>query len=204
MRAIKLSPRNTLILVAVGIVAGLAILAAVLVVPQFKKLSSLDAAIAAADTQVEQAQTLLAARQEAKTNAAMTDAALLELAAGMPETPDQPSLIIELQDYAYDSNVELRTVTPGALTGNGVWITMPMQLMVWGDWADCVDFVQRLQRLTRQVRIIRVDSSLTDVEGAVQEHGQYTNSLTLDINTYIIPSADESGTAAPVAPAPAP
>ncbi len=111
----KLSPRYTLILVSLGILLVVIVAAVVLVVPQFTKLSELDANIGSADEQIAQSQNLLRERQQAKDNAAFTDAALLELAAAVPETPDLPSLIIELQDIAYESNVQIRVIEPADL-----------------------------------------------------------------------------------------
>lgn len=203
----KLSPRIALIATAVALLLGIIVLAVVLVVPQFGRLGELESQIQSADDSVDQAQALLAVRQEAKTNAAATDAGLIELSAAVPETPDLPSFIIEMQDVAYDSNVVLRSIQPEEIVPNTGFVTVPVRVTVWGAWADCVDFVQRTQKLTRQVRVYEVNVGVVDQsdrELAVAELPPYSTEVQVLYYTYVIPPASETtGTAAPAAPAPA-
>lgn len=201
----KLAPRYTLILVAIGILLVVVVAAVVLVVPQFTKLSELDANIGSADEQISQSQNLLRARQQAKDDAAFTDAALLELAAAVPETPDLPSLIIELQDVAYDNNVQLRTIEPAELAQGEGYVTMPLTVQVWGGFADSVDFVQSLSDLTRQLRLVDVKMTVLDESDsmeAVETLGSYSVETEILVESYVIPSAQESSATVP-APAPA-
>jgi len=202
----KLSPRYTLILVSLGILLVVIVAVAVLVVPQFTKLSELDANIGSADEQIAQSQNLLRERQQAKDNAAFTDAALLELAAAVPETPDLPSLIIELQDIAYESNVQIRVIEPADLEQGEGFVTMPLTVQVWGAFADAVDFTQRLSELTRQLRLVDVKTTLLDESEtleAVEPLSPYSVETEILAESYVIPSAQESSATAP-APAPAP
>lgn len=200
----KLSPRYTLILVAVGVLLVVVVAAVVLVVPQFSKLADVEAQYDAVDDQVSQAESMLQARQAAKDNAAFTDAELLELAAAVPEQPDLPSLIIELQDVAYENNVQIRSVEPGDLVaGEGVAI-MPLSLTVWGAWADTVDFTQSLRRMTRQVRTAEVAAAVLgegDTDEALEALDPYALETVIQLETYVVPTSTESTTAAP-APAP--
>jgi type IV pilus assembly protein PilO len=201
----RLSPRLALILTAVAVFVAVVVLAAVLVVPQFGKLGDLEQQIDSADDAVSQAENLLKARQQAKDDAAFTDAALLELAAAVPENPDLPSLIIELQDVAYQSNVQLRGIEPGEMVQNAGYVTMPVSVTVWGDWADTVDFVQRTQKLTRQVRMFEVASQVLDEgdnEEAVEDLEPYSVETQLIVETYVIPAtSDATATVPPAAPA---
>lgn len=200
----KLSPRYTLILTAVAILAGVIVLAVVLVVPQIGRMADLQTQVDDAGSQVAQAESLLAARQEAKEQAAYTDAALLELAAAVPENPDLPSLIIELQDLAYASNVQIRSISPGELIQGDGFVAMPLEVEVWGDWADSVDFVQRIEQLTRQARIVQSETVVleeSDLEEAVDELEDYSVSTTLLIETYVIPASGEQTGTVPPAPA---
>jgi Tfp pilus assembly protein PilO len=193
----KLSPRYTLILTAVGVFLSVVVLAVVLVVPQFGKLADLKMQIGTADDQVQQAESLVQARQEAKSNAAFTDAALLELAAAVPENPDLPSLIIELQDVAYQSNVQLRRIVPGDMVQSTGYVIMPVEIEVWGEWTDSVDFVQQVGRLSRQVRIVQTTTAVLDegdLEEALDEIEDYGVSTVLQLETYVIPAAADSQT----------
>jgi len=203
----RLSPRLTLILVIVGVVLVVVVAAVVLVFPQISRMTNVEGQMSSLDDQVTQAENLLAARQEAKDRAAFTDAALLELAAAVPENPDLPSLIIELQDRAYESNVQLRVIEPSDLVQESSWVSMPITVTCWGSWADTVDFVQQVRKMERQVRIVETSSDLLDEEesanDAVEPLDEYSVETQLIIETYLIPSSESSSTVpAPAEPTP--
>ena len=65
-----------------------------------------------AEQEVDEANALLLQRQDMKDRAAQTDAAYLRLANSVPETPELPSLIIELQDVALQSGVNFEGLRP--------------------------------------------------------------------------------------------
>jgi Tfp pilus assembly protein PilO len=203
----RLSPRLTLILVIVGVVLVVVVAAVVLVFPQISRMTNVEGQMSSLDDQVTQAENLLAARQEAKDRAAFTDAALLELAAAVPENPDLPSLIIELQDRAYESNVQLRVIEPSDLVQESSWVSMPITVTCWGSWADTVDFVQQVRKMERQVRIVETGSDLLDedesADEAVEPLDEYSVETQLLIETYLIPSSESSSTVpAPAEPTP--
>lgn len=200
----KLSPRYTLILTAVGILLAVVILAVVLVLPQFGRLAEVETQISTSQQQADEAQALLEQRQAAKRDAAATDAQLLELAAALPENPDLPSLIIELQDVAYECNVQLRLVEPQPMTSGDGFVSVPLGLRIWGNWADSVEFIQRLQKLTRQVRVVDMTTDVLgegDLIVGVEQLDPYSVESQIVLETYVIPSANATGTAVPPAPA---
>jgi len=196
----KLSPRNTLIIVVVLAAVVVVALAALLVFPQFSRLAGLDADVQQEGQNADAAQALLAQRQEAKSNAAVTDTELLQLTAGVPETPDLPSLIIELQDLAYESNVILAGVDPeDQLEARTGYVAMPITVTVWGDWADNVDFIQQLERISRQVRVVSVETeglSTDDIESQPDVLEQYAVGSEILMETYMIPPTGSAGTTA--------
>ncbi len=194
----KLSPRNTLIAVAVGIVLIVAILTAVFVLPQFGRLGDLSTQIDAANAESSAAQMLLEQRREVKNRAAATNNTLLTLANAIPENPELPSLIIELQDGAYASGVSLRGVTPQvpAVVDAETFVTVPLSLEVWGTWSDTVDFLQRLRKLGRQVRIATFESFVIEESAAsdarIKTPPYYQVRTVVSLETYVIPPASDS------------
>lgn len=202
----KLSPRNQLILVAAAVVVIFVVLVVLVVMPQFRRLSDMEARINEADARADQAQALLARRQEAKANAAGTDASLLELAAAVPENPDLPSLLIELQDLAYDYNVVLFSVRPEELDQPGTgYLSLPIEIVVRGAWADTVEFTQALMTLSRQLRVVSSSSEVLDegdLDKGVVTLDPYSVSSVVKVETYLIPAASTTTTVpgAPVAP----
>lgn len=208
----NLAPRDRLIAFSAAAVLIVIVLIVVLVVPQFGKLGDLSAQIATAEQESDAARTLLDQRRQVKDNAAITDQTLIQLANAVPENPELPSLIIEIQDTAYASGVLVRSVTPNPPVQSSptAAIQMPMELQVAGTWADTVDFLQQLQKLTRQVRIVDFTSevmNLTDASSLeLKTPPYYPVGTTIRLETYVIPAASATGssTAAPAAPAPAP
>ena len=197
----KLSPRNRLILtIALVVVVALA-LAGFLIYPQFGKLSDLDAQIAQAQSQIDQAKTLLEQRQAVKGKAAVTDAKLLRLSNEFPESPELASLIIELQDTANEAGVDFITLTPDAPVQNTGYSSIKLKMEVRGGWADTIDFMHSVSELTRQVRIIGYTAAPAPVTTETESDTGQEVALQMDLEVYTLATAQ---TASGVAPPPAP
>jgi Tfp pilus assembly protein PilO len=185
----KLSYRNKLIL-AGAVAVLLAVLVLVLfVLPQFQRLRTYDDQIAEADAQISQAQSLLAQRQEVKARSAETEAKRIRLANQMPETPELPSLIIELQDTVNEAGLEFASLTPTepSVTEAG-YSEITMAMLVRGTWQDTVDLMQRLPKLTRQVRIVGFNTAVQQSD--TEENDDDTNVVEtgMTIRVYTMPA----------------
>ncbi len=210
----NLSPRNKLMVVVALAVLLVAALVAGLVVPAAGRIGTLRDQIETAKADAEAARTLVERRREIRDRAAATDARALQLAVAVPENPDLPSLIIDLQDLASDSGVFLRSLQPGQIISSEAspHVAMPISLQVEGTWADVVDFLQQLRRLPRQLRITDVAAGVLPESSAEDDGGTGVGITTppyyqvrADINliAYFIPAGSlTSPTAPPPAPAP--
>jgi Tfp pilus assembly protein PilO len=203
----KIGAREQILLVAIGVVVILVAIGAFLVWPQFQKLGELDKQIATARTDVDLAKALLVQREQSKSRAADTDAKWMRLSNLVPEGPDLPSMIIELQDAAFASGVQLVGVTPSAptqTTGAAYW-SVPIQIQIIGTWSDSVDYLQRLLKLNRGLRIVEFVSGVTDNTQQVSKENaklpDYSVSTAIKIEVYMVPA---SAAATPTAPVPAP
>jgi type IV pilus assembly protein PilO len=168
----RLTPQVELLIgIAIIVVAGLAVVG-LLIVPQFGVLADQDAQLAKAQQDVTSAQATLAQRQSAKNQAAQTQAELMTLQNQVPDSPELPTLIIELQDVAADAGLSWVKVEPKEPTNMEGFSTVPIGLTLQGSWPDTVDYVRRLSRLDRQVRIVSVGiNPLSDPnqQGAAEE-----------------------------------
>lgn len=209
----NLSPRNKLILVGVGCLLGIGLLAGLLVVPSVQRLGSLDTEIQDAANESDAASLLLEQRRQVKDQATDTSTKLLQLSVAVPETPEMPSLIIDLQDTARESGVIIKAVTPSPpVATEGVpYMELPLQVEVHGTWADTVEFLHRMRRLTRQFRLVTVTSTLlaAPVETPGVDTGLtfppfYQVQTLISTNAYMIPASSLADTApaeaAPVEP----
>ncbi len=203
----KIAPRELFILTVVGSVLLIIVMIAALIYPSFTKLGDLDAQIAVAETEVSTAKSLLAQRQAIKDRSAQTDATWLTLANQVPDNPDLPALIIELQDAAFDSGVQLVAVTPTKPTDQGTYVKVPVQIEVLGTWADTVDYLQRIGKLSRAIRIYssttNVTSDATQLNRSNSSLSAYAGDSVLALEAYMIPASTGATPTAPAVPAPA-
>ncbi|MBS3957645.1 MAG: type 4a pilus biogenesis protein PilO [Clostridiales bacterium] len=151
----KLSYRYQLI-IAIAVITIIAVLVtALFIVPQFGVVDELSTQISDSDAGVSQAQALLEQRQSIKARSAETEAMRLRLANQIPETPELPALIVELQDTVNASGLEFASIAPNVpAQAEGVpYSTISIDVVVRGTWQDTVDLLRRLRTLTRQVRV---------------------------------------------------
>ncbi len=198
----KLSYNNQLILVGVMLLVLAGVVVGLLIVPQIRAIAEVDERLAEADVQISQAQALLAQRQSIKARAAETEAKRMRLANQMPEAPELPSLIVELQDNVNAAGLEFASITPAqpSLLEEG-YSEILITMLVRGTWADTVDLLQRLPRLTRQVRISTFNVSEYEPPAAEGETPSTENLVqtSMTIRVYTMPSTIEAP-AAPPAP----
>jgi Tfp pilus assembly protein PilO len=195
----KLSYRNKLMLAGAVAVLLAVLVLVLLVLPEFQQLRTYDDQIAAADQQISQAQALLAQRQEIKARSTETEAKRIRLANQMPETPELPSLIIELQDTVNEAGLEFASLTPSEPTQTeSGYSEITIAMLVRGTWQDTVDVLQRLPKLTRQVRIVGFSTAVQQVD---TDDDDPTNVVEtgMTIRVYTMPSEI---TPAEVPPAP--
>jgi Tfp pilus assembly protein PilO len=196
----KLSYRNKLILAGAVAVLLAVLVLVLLVLPQFQKLRTYEDQIAEADAQISQAQSLLAQRQEVKARSAETEAKRIRLANQMPETPELPSLIIELQDTVNEAGLEFASLTPTepSVTEAG-YSEITMAMLVRGTWQDTVDLMQRLPKLTRQVRIVGFNTAVQQSRDEDDDDDTNVVETGMTIRVYTMPS-EIAPPAAPPAP----
>lgn len=197
----RLSIRNQMF-IAIALIAALALAFVLLaIIPAFQRSADLDAQIETESMNLSTAEALLARRQSAKAQSASNEAELMRIANQVPESPQLPTVIIELQELANLADVTFFEISPqdivvpdvveGAPAAN--YSIIPISVMLHGDWLDHIDFFHRLSRMERGHRISEVTLNYipeTDEEPAYVECG-----FTLEV--YVMAAI----AAAPVPPA---
>ncbi|MGV8082443.1 MAG: type 4a pilus biogenesis protein PilO [Coriobacteriia bacterium] len=210
----KTTPKARVVLLIVGLAVLLVALGLLLILPKTGQLNDLASQEQAAEQQVALAKTKLAQRQAIKNRAADTNAKWMELASLVPSTSDMPSLIINLQDAAFSSGVQLIGVTPSSPasptvesnTGSATASTattgtpepgytiIPVQVEILGTWADTVNYIQRIQNFSRGLRVVEIVSSMTDNNAQTSKENEtlpdYFEMTTIKLEVYVI--ADSS------------
>lgn len=157
----KMTSMQKMIIVAALVVVVVAMVVAFVIMPQFSQLTALQEQKAAAEARSQQATAVLARLQGAKGRAAVTEAELLKVGTQMPDSPQLPSLIIEMQDIANASGVKVTSIAPGqpVAAASGKFTEISMSTQVTADWDDLLDYLKRLDRSTRLLRVVNLSIS---------------------------------------------
>jgi type IV pilus assembly protein PilO len=143
------SRRIKLALMGVGILAiGLAVFFLVLN-PMRGDISELQAQIEDEQTKIQSAKVELAAAEETRTEGRRNQARLMELAKMIPQDPEIPSLILQIQDLANKAGIEWIQVSfSDVRTAEGSTIgTIPISLQFTGTFYDVTDFIYRAEQM---------------------------------------------------------
>jgi Tfp pilus assembly protein PilO len=199
----KIGPREQLIGVILVLVVVFAAVVALLVWPQYQKQKSLDAQVTAAEQQLNASRTLLAQRQEIKNRIASTDAQWLGLASLVPENPDLPALIIELQDAAFASGVQIEAIVPAepVESADKSYVVVPLEISVVGTWGDTVDYMKSFTKLVRGIREAGFTAAVAPADTGDPVLPDYSVATAIQLQAYTIPASQ--GTTPTPAPAPA-
>lgn len=153
MKGLKLSPRDQLI-VGIAVIVLVAVLFSIfLVYPQIQKRQELKVRQAEVQKQVLSAEATLARLKEAKAQSVVNRAELMRIANQVPDDPEMPTLIVQVQDIANQAGVEFVSITPAEPKVEGSVKTIELGIALTGEFRDCVDFMTRLWALTREVRV---------------------------------------------------
>jgi Tfp pilus assembly protein PilO len=197
----KLTSMQKMTIAIVAIVA-LAVLAVVLlIVPRFAELAALDVEAQSAQQSLQQAQALLGQLEQAKARASETQAELLKLGTEVPDSPQLPTLIIEMQDISNASGITLSRIGPQlpvAAAGKG-FSEIVLDTTIQGTWADLLDYLRRLNKTTRLLRITDiaitpiVQTTSTSTTATVTQAEQQVTA-TVKMKAYVIGGQGASGT----------
>lgn len=154
----KMTSLQKMIAVAVLIVGLAAAVVAFVILPQFAQLADLQQQKTDAEARSAQAAMVLETLRGAKGRAAVTEAELLKIGTQMPDSPQLPALIMELQDIANTSGVKVSSLSPGQPTvaAGGQYTEISMSEAVTAEWDDLLDYLKRLDRSTRLLRVTSV------------------------------------------------
>ena len=146
---------------AIAVVAVLTLAAVFFgILPLLQETATLDAQIETEQSAVAAAQALVDRRQSAKAQSAANEVELMRISNQIPDSPQLPAVIIEVQDVANAAGVELPQlgvgdVVPAAALADGTipaYSELELTITVRGDWAEIIDFCRRLNALDRGVR----------------------------------------------------
>jgi len=192
----NLSARNKLY-IAIGLIAVIVIAVVfLLILPKFQEASDLGAQIDTENINLMSAQTLLARRQSAKAQSAANEAELMDIANAIPDSPQLPTVIIEVQNIANSNGVILQAIAPSDLEdgdvaqagGTPAYSVLPIDLVVWGQWRDIIDFLGDIDDLDRGVRVVSMTLTYVDDDPDTKKDDSYIEA-NIGIEVYAMAAA---------------
>ena len=190
------SPRTLSVLIAVGSLLVVAVGLYLFVLPQRHKAARLDKQ--AQQTQQAIVEARLAAQPEHVQPIHVAN--LFKLVKAMPDTPDMPGIVLQLNQTARDAGIEFDSITLGALAPGATQV--PIDLQFNGSFYDLEDFLFRLRNLV-SVRggALQATGRLFSVQSISFTQGDAgfpSITAKLSLTAYVYPSSAVAG-AAPTA-----
>jgi type IV pilus assembly protein PilO len=200
----KITSMQKMIAVVVVFVILAAVAFAIFVLPLFAQLDSLALLKAGAEQQRDQAKAQLARLEDAKARSAATEAELLKIGTQMPESPQLPTLIIELQDIANKAGVTVTSFAPSQPNpiSGGKFTEISLTTQLTAAWDDLLDYMRRVNKSTRLLRItnVTVNPAASTVTTATADKEIDLN-VSLTTKAYVIGANGQIAAAATATPA---
>lgn len=153
---LKLSPRDQIIVAVIVAILVMLAFGVFGLRPQLAQMSELRTQQQDEQKKKQDAEATLQRLQEAKKEAADTEAKLIDAKKRLPEDPQLASLVVEMQDTANQAGVDFVSIKPGEMTQQTKVTGIPLQIHVTGNFFDMVDFLYRLHDMKRETRIDKV------------------------------------------------
>jgi Tfp pilus assembly protein PilO len=204
--------RDRIVAIAVGVLAVLAATWIMVVSPERKKASELDAQVSAAQTQLSSAEGQLANARAAQAQYASAYASIVSLGKAVPASQEVPSLIYQLAQASNNKKVEFASIVSGTAGGSGSspsaaaasaagFTQMPFTFTFNGSFFDLEHLFEQISRFTvttssgaLQVsgRLLTIQSvKLAPLPSASAEPGKSSSSQlggTITATAYVLPA----------------
>jgi type IV pilus assembly protein PilO len=184
----------------VYILSGLA-LVAVVVVAWFMLISPLRTKIAETTAQVEAqqknlttAKAKLARMEDTKLQAEKNQGRLIELSKMVPSQDELPSLLLQIQDLATESGIEVMSIAPSKGSAGQGFEAISLGLQFSGTYFDVNDFIYRIEQLVASPgRLLAVKDVNLSLEGTPKAN--VSPALTVNLNVQAFKTVPVAATA---------
>jgi Tfp pilus assembly protein PilO len=200
----KITSMQKLIAAGAGFLVLAVIAFVLLVMPMYTQLDDLATQKVAAEQQLQQSQLVLSRLQDAKARSASTQAQLLQIGTEMPDSPQLPTLIIELQDLANTEDVSVTSFSPAlpAPAAAGKFTEVGLTMQMTAKWQDLLNYLKDLNASTRLLRVTNVTVSPASSTATTATADADDPDLTVSLTTkaYVMGTNGQLPTASPSAP----
>jgi hypothetical protein len=210
-----MTTRDRLVLIGLGALAMLAAVYLLVVSPERKQASSLNAQVAAASAQLSSAEGQVASARADQTRYASAYASIVSLGKAVPAGEEVPSLIYQLAQASNQKHVDFTSISTGATAGAAPGATvsapavgvasagftqMPFTFVFNGSFSDLYHLFQQMNRFTTRTtsgglqvsgRLLTIQSTKLSPSTSVTATGAHpTEHLTgtITATAYVLPA----------------
>lgn len=158
----RLSPRDQLIAVVIAGVLILVLGFVFAIRPQLAALGELQAQKQQAESELNQYKLRYQQLEAIKQEAGQLEVKLLNIKRAMPEGPELPSLMIEMQQLAEDSGLDFSNINFSPVSDKGSFGEMSINMTLEGSFYTVLDWLQRLKGLSRKVVVDTLNFSVKE------------------------------------------
>lgn len=176
--------------------------------PLRDSIAETDRAISAEQTRLAAAQAKLAQAEATRLEGKKNRALMLQLSKMVPQSPEVPSLLIQIQDLADQAGIDFIAITPGEPFSADGFEILPLQLEFAGTFFDLSDFVYRAERMVAGPgRLLAVKSIQLQLGGSTAEPTTLSNlspslGVSMTMYAFTMASAPAGSASAPAGPTP--
>jgi type IV pilus assembly protein PilO len=149
--------------------------------PQVKRLAEINKEKIEQEKKLKEARLTVARLKQAEKEASQMQVELIKLSNKMPPEPDIPTLIVELQDIANDSGVDIKSFNPTEPKMNGDYGELNLNLSAQGTFMEITNFIYHLESAIRAYKINSLSIAPADYPEL---------RFDLQATTYILPLKD--------------
>jgi Tfp pilus assembly protein PilO len=185
----KITSMQKMIALGVGLLAIAALGVFLFVLPMNEQLGTLAADKARAQTDLVAAEAQLATLEDTKSRSASTEAEMLKIGTQMPDSPQLPTLIMEMQDIANAAGVKVTSFSPAqpAPSADGKYTEISLGTQFEARWTDVLDYLRRLDKSTRLLRVTNVTiTALASADTTATADEEVNLSVSLTTKAYVI------------------
>ncbi|MDO8886432.1 type 4a pilus biogenesis protein PilO [Candidatus Oleimmundimicrobium sp.] len=155
---LKMSQKDQMILMLTGVLILMLLFAFFVVMPKINQIKDLRTQQELENNELESAKATLSRLKSLKKDSAKIEAEIAKLKAKMPENPELPSLILQINKIASDAGIDFITISPGELPemGDSEYISVPLSITTTGRFFNLIDFLYRVRNNEREIKITSV------------------------------------------------
>jgi len=150
---IKISQREQIMLIFVVAFLIVALFGIFVVMPKMNQISDLRNQQESENQKLESAKVTLDRLKALKKDSPRIEAEIAKLRVKMPENPELPSLLIEINNISIKAGIDFITISPGNLSEQEGYEEIPLQITITGRFFDLIDFLYRIRAHEREIKV---------------------------------------------------